>query len=304
MREFGGTWSESKLDCVEKYARAYLKVMQNQDWCSLHYVDAFAGGGTQPLKSSSVPAEAGDALFEDESQKAEAKGFLIGSAMRAMIASRDSKRPFNRFVFIDEDRPSCVKLKERVHKDFGSIEDTVEVTCGDANRALSEYIDSVNWRSTRALVFLDPFGLDVGWDLISRLASTKACDVWYLFSLSGVVRMMTKSGKISAAWEARLDRAFGTHDWRQEFYKRSLQQPLLDQEDETWLRDASTEHVVDYLRARLESVYAAVSKAAILRNGKSSPLFALVLGVSNPSERAQKAALNIANTLVEELGRP
>jgi len=184
------------------------------------------------------------------------------------------------------------------------IEDAVEVVCDDANRALGDYIDSADWRSTRALVFLDPFGLDVGWGLISRLASTKACDVWYLFSLSGVVRMMAKSGDIPQAWESRLDRAFGTHGWRREFYRPSLQQPLLEQENETWLRDASTEHVVDYLRARLETVFAAVSKAAVLRNGKSSPLFALVLGVSNPSDRAQKAALSIANTLVEGLSRP
>ncbi len=36
MRRFGGTWSESKLDCVERYVAAYLRVMQNQSWYTLH----------------------------------------------------------------------------------------------------------------------------------------------------------------------------------------------------------------------------------------------------------------------------
>jgi len=49
MTTFGGPWSRLKLDCVESYAVAYLKVMQQQNW-SLHYVDAFAGQGRQQLK--------------------------------------------------------------------------------------------------------------------------------------------------------------------------------------------------------------------------------------------------------------
>jgi len=150
-------------------------------------------------------------------------------------------------------------------------------------------------------VFLDPYGLEVGWDLVAELAATKACDVWYLFPLGGVIRMMTKSGVIPDSWSARLDGLFGTHEWYDEFYKPSPQQSLFETDDEIMLRDASTKHVVDYVRCRLDVVFAATSHAAVLRNSKGAPLFALVLGVSNPSTAAQKAALGIANHLVKGL---
>jgi|WetSurMetagenome_2_1015567.scaffolds.fasta_scaffold43631_2 three-Cys-motif partner protein len=302
MREFGGSWSESKLDCVEDYARSYLRVMQNQSW-SLDYVDAFAGRGKQALRMGSAALEMTGAFFEDESEREDANKFFVGSAIRALRASIGSVRRFDRFQFIDTDSSSCHELSERVRSEFPTLESSVSVVCEDANQAIGEYVDSVDWKKTRALVFLDPYGLDVGWGLIDRLAATRACDVWYLFPLSTVVRMMGKSGKIPPAWEAGLDRVFGTHDWRTEFYRPNPQQSLLPL-DENPVRDASTDHVVAFLQNRLATVFAAVSNAGILRNSKDSPLFALVLGVSNPSPAARTAALRIANHLVKELNQP
>jgi three-Cys-motif partner protein len=303
MREFGGTWSESKLDCVENYARSYLQVMQKQDWCSLHYVDAFAGRGRQALSAVGGGTDTTGAFFEEPSERVDADEFLVGSAIRALRASSGSVRSFDRFHFIDADPSSCSELQERVRLEFPNLERSVNVVCGDANGELNDYVDTVDWKKTRALVFLDPYGLDVDWGLIERLAATRACDVWYLFPLSGVVRMMKKTGNIPLAWEAGLDRVFGTHDWSAEFYKPNPQQSLLAL-DVNLVRDASSDDVVAFLRSRLSTAFAAVSKAGILRNSKGSPLFALVLGVSNPSRGARTTALRIANHLVEELNKP
>jgi three-Cys-motif partner protein len=300
MREFGGTWSESKLDCVEKYAVSYLQVMQKQSWCDLDYVDAFAGRGRQSLKPDATVADV-EAFFGDESERADTEEFLVGSAIRALRASVDSIRSFDRFEFIDADPPSCRELQAIVHSDFPTAERLVRVTCGDANTALRAYVDAVDWSKRRALVFLDPYGLEVAWDLVAELAATEACDVWYLFPLGGVIRMMTKSGVIPDSWSARLDGLFGTHAWYEEFYRPSPQETLFEIDADLLLKDASTGHVVDYVRNRLGSVFAAVSRAAILRNSRGAPLFALVLGVSNPSPAAQKAALGIANHLVKGL---
>lgn len=297
MREFGGTWSESKLDCVEQYAASYLTVMQKQHWCRLEYVDAFAGRGLQALKSG---MQADDA-YGDASEQADAQEFLIGSALRALRASDAAVRGFDSFEFIEADKASCDELDATVTNDFPGLRSRVRVTCGDANDALRSYVRSVGWKNRRALVFLDPFGLEVGWGLVLELAGTKACDVWYLFPLGGVIRMMTKDGAIPDLWSTRLDALFGTHDWRQEFYQPNPQQCLFEVEGEDLIRDASTDHVVEYVRRRLGVAFAAVSQAAILRNSKGAPLFALVLGVSNPSQSAQHAALAIANHLVKGL---
>jgi three-Cys-motif partner protein len=304
MREFGGTWSESKLKCVEEYACRYLQVMQNQHWCTLDYVDAFAGRGRQALKSGGAEVGAVEDFFGDESDRADTEEFLVGSAVRALRASIGSTRSFDRFRLIDAAPASCAELKDVVRSEFSAIEHTVTVVCADANEALGDYVESTDWKRTRALVFLDPYGLDVGWGLVDRLAATEACDVWYLFPLGGVIRMMPKDGKMPSSWEARLDRVFGAHDWRAEFYKPSLQQSLFETADEIRLRDVSTTHVVEYVRSRLKSAFAAVSDAGILKNSKESPLFALVLGVSNPSPAAQRAALGIANHLIRGLNQP
>jgi len=306
MRKFGGSWSESKLDCVENYAQSYLRVMQKQSWCTLYYVDAFAGRGKQALKSCASTGEGLqeiDSFFGDESERADTEEFLASSAIRALRASIVESRPFDQFLLIDIDQASCCELESMIQTEFPEMWGKVKVICNDANTALYDYINTVDWTHTRALVFLDPYGLEVDWDLIIRLARTGACDVWYLFPLGGVLRMMTKDGQIPDSWQTRLHRVFGTKEWYEEFYRPSDQLSLFPDENERLSKDASTEHVVNFIRKRLKTIFPAVSNAGILRNGKGAPLFALVLGVSNPSLKAQRAALSIANHLVKDLNQ-
>ena len=299
MRKFGGTWSVTKLDCVEDYVTAYLRVMQNQSQYSLHYMDAFAGRGKQALKSGSdrtdEPAEL-NSFFGDESEQADTEEFLVGSAIRALSASSKSTRSFDGFVFIDSHRPSCRELESDISSGFPRLMDKVRVLCADANSALDQYVAKTDWTRVRAVVFLDPFGLEVNWATVKSLADTGACDVWYLFPLGGVLRMMTNSGQIPDKWRSRLDRVFGTPDWYAEFYRPSGQQSLLEDQQDSFLRDASTRHVTDYVRQRLLTIFRAVSKAGILRNGKGAPLFALVLGVASPS-RALSESLSGLQTI-------
>lgn len=306
MRKFGGSWSEAKLDLVEDYTRSYLRVMQRQEWCDLHYVDAFAGRGMQALKSvrvEGIDAEDLDLVFGDESERADTREFLVGSAMRAMRASAVSTRHFDRFLFIDVDRRSCVDLEKMIGSEFPGAQEKVEVICGEASTALVPYIARTNWTSTRALVFLDPYGLEVGWDLLVRLAATKACDVWYLFPLGGVIRMMTRDGQVPETWKWWLGRVFGTDGWYEEFYRPTGQQSLFGEGPEPVCRAASPDRVVAYVRQRLQTIFPAVSHAGILRNGKGAPLFALLLGVSNPRPTARKTAVRIADHLVKGLSQ-
>ena len=281
--------------------------MQRQRW-TLIYIDAFAGSGKQALKSakgSEAELEKMNFFFWDESERAETKEFLIGSAIRALRVSAQETRSFDRFIFIDADEPSCRELESIVRSEFPEMFDKkVDIICNDANRVLSDFIRGVDWSGTRALVFLDPCGLEVEWDLVMRIAATKACDVWYLFPLGGVTRLMKKDGDVPEGWMLRLDRVFGTDEWRRLFYRKSGQQPLFKEKDEILYKDAPLGHVVDFIRRRFLAVFPAVSNAGILKNAKNVPLFALILGVSNPSPPAQRAALRIANYLVQEINKP
>ena len=241
MRRFGGTWSESKLDCVERYLTRYLQVMQRQSWSTLHYVDAFAGRGRQALKDSADTSGAidVDSFLGDASERADTEEFLVGSALRAMTASTKSTRPFDRFVFVDSDEPSCRELDQIISEDFPALRPSATVRCEDANSALAAYIAATDWAHVRAVVFLDPYGMEVDWSTLERLAATAACDVWYLFPLGGVIRMMTRNGQIPEDWRTQLDRVLGTPEWFDEFYRSTGQRSLLDDIPDTQFRDVS-----------------------------------------------------------------
>lgn len=278
--------------------------MQNQRQWKLHYVDAFAGRGGQALKSLTGISDI-EMFFGDESEGADTQEFLVGSAIRALRASSDSVRQFDRFLFIETNPSSCRELQSLVQSDFPGIEHRVEVRCADANAALHDYATTVDRTSTRSLVFLDPYGLEVRWDLVRCLAETEVCDVWYLFPLGGVIRMMTNNGQIPDGWRFRLNLVFGTDDWYGSFYKPVPQLSLFGgNRDQAIFKEATTKQVTDFIRNRLITVFADVSTAGILRNKKGAPLFALLLGVSNPSPKARQAALRIANHLIKELNQP
>ena len=303
MTTFGGPWSRLKLDCVESYAVAYLKVMQQQNW-SLHYVDAFAGQGRQQLKlvaSDSDSQSENQASFEflDQDEDQARYEFLEGSALRALKVSNEATRGFDRFVFIEASRKAKEQLAQRALVEWPAQAAKIQLLKDDANDAIADYVKNTNWVKTRALVFLDPFGLQVRWRTIEELAQTRACDVWYLFPIGGVIRMLPSSGQMDPMWELKLDTLFGTTDWREAFYADNIQGDLFG--DASRIKNANETKILSYIKDRMRSVFAGISDFAILRNSMGYPMFALLMGVTNPSPRAVSSALRISNHLIANL---
>lgn len=305
MTTFGGPWSRLKLDCVENYAVAYLKVMQQQNW-SLHYVDAFAGQGRQLLKlaaSESDPQSESQASLEflDQAENEARLEFLEGSALRALKVSSEATRGFDRFIFIESSRKAKEALAQRALLEWPAQAAKIQVLKKDANVAIADYVKNTNWSKTRALVFLDPFGLQVRWKTIEELAQTRACDVWYLFPIGGVIRMLPSSGQMDPMWEAKLDTLFGTTDWRDEFYADKRQGELFGTASR--IKSANEAQILSYIKKRMRSAFAGISEFAVLRNSTGYPMFALLMGVTNPSPRAVSSALRISNHLIANLNR-
>ena len=303
MTAFGGPWSRLKLDCVENYAVAYLKVMQQQNW-SLHYVDAFAGQGRQQLKlanSSDDLQSENQASFDflDQAEDQARYEFLEGSALRALKVSNEATRGFDRFVFIEASRMAKEKLAQRALVEWPAQAAKIQLLKDDANDAIADYVKNTNWAKTRSLVFLDPFGLQVRWRTIEELAQTRACDVWYLFPIGGVIRMLPSSGQMDPMWEVKLDTLFGTTDWREAFYADNIQGDLFG--DASRIKNANETKILSYIKDRMRSVFAGISDFAILRNSMGYPMFALLMGATNPSPRAVSSALRISNHLISNL---
>lgn len=177
----------------------------------------------------------------------------------------------------------------------------IDVREGDANTVIQD-ICSLDWKRHRAVLFLDPYGMQVEWKTIEAIASTGAIDLWILFPLGiGLNRLLTKSGDIPESWRKKIDSLLGTTDWYDEFYEVKVSSNLFG-EDEQELVKAKVGKIGEYFVERLRSAFPAVAKKpAVLRNSTNNPLYLLCFAVGSENERAQQIALRIANQLLKDI---
>ena len=150
-------------------------------------------------------------VFEQDSQ-----AFLDGSARIALQV-----RPrFTKYIFIERDTIRLVEL-EKLKSEFGELRDDIILVHADANSYLQDLCLHHRWTKNRAVLFLDPFGMQVRWNTIAAIAGTKAIDLWILFPLSAVNRLLKRDGQISLAWRNTLDEMFGSSDWYDAFTERA-----------------------------------------------------------------------------------
>jgi len=287
---FGGDWTEEKLERLRGYLVAYRAIFQSNvhaQYFVTWYVDAFAGTGSrvkpQSASSQSFPLLAEDELNEDQTQLFE------GSASIALALAS----PFHKYLFIESSKKRADALMEMVQRDFPALADRVEIRIGDANKELCDWCSARDWHRERAVVFLDPYGMQVEWNTVESLAKTQGVDLWYLFPF--VQRLLRNDQNIDERWIKRLDILFGTTDWHKRFYQTETQNTLFGPVEST-IRDATVNNVQGFIEERLKSCFIAVANSRILSNSKSSPLFALCFAASN--KKGSATALKIAQHLL------
>lgn len=286
---FGGDWTTHKLDVLAGYLSSYTKALKNAHFEKV-YIDAFAGTGYRD-----VPRKEPEALQElpfPDLAEAEPQDLLEGSARRALA----TKPRFERYIFIERSPERCAQL-EALKSEVPDLAGNIEIRQGDANSEVRT-LCSQDWHSRRAVLFLDPYGMQVEWATIEAVASTQAIDLWMLFPLGvGVNRLLTKSGDIPGPWRHRLDLLLGAQDWYDEFYRIEATPTLFGTDDRRVVK-ASAETIGIRFNKRLESIFAGVSPSpGILRNSKNNPLYLLCFAVGNP--RGKDIALRIANHLLK-----
>lgn len=203
-------------------------------------------------------------------------------------------------MFVERNREHCNQL-EALKRHFPALGTRADILHGDANVELQALCRKRDWQSTRAVLFLDPYGMQVEWETIAAVAETRAIDTWILFPLGiGVNRLLPRSGEIPEGWRRRLDRLLGTSSWFDDFYRIEKSRTLFGSNEET-VKQASSDTIGRYFLDRLRTVFAAVSgDARVLTNSSNCPLYLLCFAVAN--ERAADLALRIAkHTLVKGL---
>ncbi len=209
---FGGDWTTEKLERVRKYLCAYTTIFASNPKARLLkpiYLDAFAGTGYR----ADVRPESDAGRFLDDAVDPDAESFKKGSAKIAL----EVEPPFQRYVFVER-RKGRVRDLETLRKAFPNKAHCVEIVHDEANAFLQRWCEETGWRQHRAVVFLDPYGMQVDWSTIEALANTRAVDLWLLFPLGVAVnRLLTRSEPPPRERGDALTRIFGTTAWRDEF---------------------------------------------------------------------------------------
>lgn len=286
--EFGGSWTQQKLEALGKYLRAYTTIFKRNPlarYYSITYVDAFAGTGTLKRPEPGRFATLIPDLRRDDEQ------FRKGSVKRAL----EIEPHFDHYVLIEKDAKKCAELRILAEALPGR---NITVENDDANTAILKWCRGVNTARERAVVFLDPFGASVKWEAIVALGRTRAVDLWVLFPYSAINRMLVRDRKPPKAWADRLTAVFGTPDWEKSFYSTSRFRSLLDsaQAIERVHRSASHRDIIDFFVERLKEEFVAVSEPLPLYNSHGSLLFILFFAAGN--EKSAKTGLKIANSII------
>jgi three-Cys-motif partner protein len=192
-----GYWSEIKLEIVRDYAAAYSTILARKNLPHI-YVDAFAGAGKHISKSTGE--------------------FVPGSPLNAL----NVQPPFREYHFIDLD----VARVESLQRIAGARND-VHVYEGDCNEVLIKSIfPTLRFESyRRALCLLDPYGLDLNWDVMFQAGQLGTIDMFLNFPVMDMNRnvLWRNPDKVSVDRRARMN-AFWGGDWMGAAYttERSL----------------------------------------------------------------------------------
>src|SRR5690349_16523429 len=187
-----GPWAREKLNALGQYLNFYTTVLKKQGhWLrGTIFFDAFAGAGLARIRTkneSNFPAR----LFSSDVKMGAAEiAFLKGSPRVAL----DIANPFTRYIFVDRDPARIAELNALKLEYEGRRDVTVQQN--DANEALRKWLASrIDWRVHRAVVFLDPFGMQVSWKSIHALAVTRAIEVLINFPFGMAInRLLARSG--------------------------------------------------------------------------------------------------------------
>lgn len=267
---FGGDWTKEKLTIIEDYLQFYVNALSKQK-VQLIYIDAFAGSGKTELQSGET---------------------IDGSALISL------KYNFDKYYFIelDEERSRC--LNEEINTRFHEKKDKVKVITGDSNSELKKLFRSLTVYQ-RGVMFLDPYAMELEWDVLETAKQTNILDIWYLFPLNALTRNLYKKMSMPIATKNKVTQILGTNEWEKELYHQSAQLSIFGDEP---LERVNFDRLVDFVRQRLINSFPYVSpQSRMLKNSNNSPMFILFFMMTNKSGKAiglgSKVVTDIFNKL-------
>lgn len=238
---------------MKKYAAAYSKIMSRQSAIRRHlYIDGFAGAGVHVSKTT--------------------REFVAGSPANALLVDP----PFSEFHFIDLDGTRAELLRS-----LAKGRSNVHVHHGDCNRILLENVfPRCNYGDfARGLCLLDPYGLNVNWNVLETAGRMRTIEVFYNFMImdANMNVLLRNPARVSAANRARMDAVWGDRTWREATYPREID--LFGEVE----RKASNEAVAQGFRRRLreKAGFTYVPQPMPMHNSKGAVVYYLFFASPN-----------------------
>jgi three-Cys-motif partner protein len=251
-----GFWSEVKLEIVRDYAKEYSKILSNDDRIRRHlYIDAFAGAGVHISKKTGE--------------------FVPGSPLNAL----NIRPPFSEYHFIDldEKRIDGLQLIAEGNED-------VKVHHGNCNGVLlKEVLPRARYEDyARALCLLDPYALDVNWQVLETAGRMRSVEVLYNFMIMDAnMNVFWKNpDAVSQQQLDRMDAAWGDRSWRNIAYTKSKSLFGEDLEEK-----ASNARIAEAFRTRLRDVarFKYVPEPVAMKNSQGATVYYLYFASPSPT---------------------
>jgi three-Cys-motif partner protein len=274
MNQFGGNWTEQKIEMVVAYAKAYLVIMNSYPQFKPLYFDGFAGSGD---------------IYTNEEADLNA---IKGAAIRILEIERP--KVFDTYYFVEKDEKNKKELEKIINQKFPDRK--TYVVSEDCNAKLLSMADYLKKHlSCRVLAFIDPYGMAVNWSSIAVLKNL-GIDLWILVPTGmGINRLLKNDGKISDAWLEKLERFLGLKKEviLNHFYKESKRLTLFGEETIVEKEQNAIQKAGILYKERLNTIFKFVSESFVMRNSTNSIMYHFMMATNNAS------ALKIANDVIK-----
>ncbi len=264
------------------------KVKEQYNWQTI-YFDGFAGSGKRAIYKD-------EDLFSHNVLEENEGEFYIYEGSVSRILKLKQPFIFDWYYFIDKNKKYILNLK-RIKESITHIDkEKIRIRKADCNTQLIKLAEALKSnKKLLALVFLDPFGMQIDWDSIKRLAGTHS-DVWILIP-SGVCinRLLDKKKQLNHKW--KLEKFFGLSISEIEniFYKSTNEDTLFGVQEITKKIDDSINKIVEIYIKQLKTVWNFVTeKPLVLMNSKQVPIFHLLFASNN------RTGLKIASQIIDK----
>lgn len=300
-KNWGGRWTEEKLDAFEKYVKAYLTIMnayRDANGWKLLYFDGFAGSGTRSQEEEVLEMQEALDLFGRE-VTSEDFNVYQGAAERVVKIESDNIRSFDHYYFVDKNEENCYALQEKLasYETIGKKHYLPK----DANEAVKMLASTLhNYNNCKALAFLDPFGMQIDWTSIASLKALSV-DLWILVPTGVIINRLLErkvDQQRGLAHAEKLEAFFGMSEAEiKAFFYTEKQVPTLFGDDETVITKAenSIRKIAQLYVERLKSIFPYVTEdPMVLYNNHNVPIFHLVFAAKN------KTAMKIAQDIIKK----